>query len=181
MKLLNETPVLDKGYVAMYSCSPTGQELLLLGKEFFRGHKDNKLLDVAYLHIKIKCPLFVQLTFPEFGLRYITMRGAKPEAFVPTVDQVGAISLEASEAIQHDIQATTDALLLNPKAYQTEHCDIFISQVISPVSIYNTLLVFGSLEQWNNYISQVGLPAPIEAYRKAIDNVVMAEYGQLNQ
>lgn len=182
MKLLNEIPVLDKGYVAMYSCSPSGQELLLLGKEFFRGSKDNKLFDVAQLHLKIKCPLFVQLVFPEFGLRYITQRSSiKPEAFVPTVDQVNAISLEASEAIQQDIQQTTDALLINPKAYQLEHCDLFISQVVSPVSIYNTLLVSGSLEQWNNFVSQKGLPAPIEAYRKAIDSLVMAEYGQLNQ
>jgi hypothetical protein len=181
-KMLNEIPCLDKGYVAMHSCSPTGQELLQLGKEFFRGQKDAKLFDVAQLHIKVKCPIFIQLSFPEFGLRYITQRStSKPEAFVPTVDQVNAMSLEASEAIQRDIQQTTDALLINPKAYQTEHCDLFISQVASPISIYNTLLVFGSLEQWNNYLSQKGLPTPIEAYRKAIDSIVMAEYGLLNQ
>jgi glutaredoxin 2 len=180
--MLNEIPVLDKGHVAMHSCSPTGQELFLLSKEFFRGQKDAKLFDVAQLHIKVKCPLFVQMTFPEFGLRYIIQRGTgKPEAFVPTVNQVNAMSLEASEAIQEDIQRTTEALLLNPKSYQTEHCDLFVSQVISPISVYNTLMVYGSLEQWNNYVSQVGLPAPIEAYRKAIDNIVMAEYSQLSK
>lgn len=182
MKLLNEIPVLDKGYVAMHSCSPTGQELLQLGKEFFRGTKDVKLFEVAQLHIKVKCPIFVQLSFPEFGLRYIVQRSSSaPEAFVPTVDQVNAMSLEASEAIQQDIQQTTDALLINPKAYQMEHCDLFISQVTSPISIYNTLIVYGSLEQWNNYTLQQGLPSSIEAYRKAIDNLVMAEYGQMNQ
>lgn len=182
MKLLNEIPVLDKGFVAIFACSPSGQDLFQLSKDFFRGHKDSKLFEVAQIHILIKCPLFVQLMFSEYGLRYITKRGSdKTEAFIPTVDQVNAVSLEASEAIQRDIEQTTDALILNPKAYQTENCDLFISQVISPINIYNTLLVSGSLEQWNNFLLQQKLPSPIEAYRKAIDGLIMAEYNQISR
>jgi hypothetical protein len=182
MKLLNEHPVLDKGYVALHSCGPSGLELVELSKEFFRGRWDDRLLNTGVAHLKIKCPLFVQLCFQEHGLMAVTKRSdAKPEAFIPNVSQVNAQNLEASEAIQRDIQQTTEALLLNPKAYQMEHCDLFVSQVISPVSVYNVLIVSGSLTQWLSFLSQRGLPSPIEAYRKATENVLFAEFAPLRE
>lgn len=177
MKLLSETPVLDKGHVAQYSCSLSGKEVAELSREFFRVKIESRIYQHTQLILKIKCPLFVQLTFSEHGLLNFAQRaGGKPEAFIPNVAEVNAVSLEASEAIQADIEQTTAALLLNPKAYQTENCDLFISQVISPVSVYNVLMVSGNLNQWKSYISQQGLPAPIEAFRKAIEGVVLAEY-----
>jgi len=181
-KLLNEHPVLDKGYVALHSCAPSGLELLQLSKEFFRGRWDDRLLNTAVAHVKIKCPLFVQLMLSEHGLASVAQRvTSKPEAFVPNVSQVNAKDLEASEAIQRDIEQTTAALLLNPSAYQSEHCDLFISQVISPISVYNVLIVSGSLAQWLSFLSQRGLPSPIEAYRKATENVLFAEFAPLKE
>jgi len=178
--MLNEIPVLDKGYVALHSCAPNGKDLLALSKDFFRSNPDNKLFDITYINLQIKCPLFVQMTFPEHGLKYVVQRSStKPEAFVPTIAEVNAMTLEASEAIQADIAQTTAALLLNPKAYQMEHCDTFISQVISPISVYNTLVVSGTLSQWLGYVDQKGLPSSIEQYRKAIKDAVTAEYSNI--
>jgi hypothetical protein len=177
MKLLSETPVLDKGYVAQYGCAPTGKEVIDLSREFFRSKFDSRILSHTNILLKIKCPLFVQLTFAEHGLFNFAQRSSNaPEAYIPNVADVNAMNLEASEAIQADIEQTTAALLLNPKAYQTEQCDMFVSQVISPVSVYNVLIVSGNLNQWKSYISQQGLPTPIEAFRKAIESVVSAEY-----
>ena len=174
---MNEIPVLDKGYVGLYSCSPLGQGLDFLSQEFMRGIKHKKFTDMTSVTLKIKCPLFVQLAFAEYGLTYISQRGAEDvEAFVPTVADIQAQTLEASEAIQADIEQTTNALLLNPKAYQYEQCDHFISQVISPISVYNVLVVTGSLTNWKHFISVNGFPAPVEAYRKAISEAVSAEY-----
>lgn len=175
--MLNEIPVLDKGYVALHSCAPNGKDLSALSKDFMRGIKDKKFCDQTHVVLSVKCPLFVQLSFPEHGLTYLSKRGlSMTEAFVPTVAEVNAQTLEASEAIQADIKQTTDALLINPRAYQSEHCDLFVSQVISPVSVYNVLVVSGSLTEWKSYLSQQGLPAPIESYRKAIQEVLVAEY-----
>lgn len=180
MKLLSKTPVLDKGYVAHYSSSPSGQDLTDLSREFFRGVFDERLLSCGVMHLLVKCPLFVQMTFPENGLTYIVQRAeAKAEAFIPNVAEVGAQTLEASEAIQKDIQGTTEALLLNPRAYQSENCDLFISQVISPVSVYNTILISGNLTQWMSYVTHTRAPAPIEAYRRAVESVLFAEFPQL--
>lgn len=175
--MLNEIPVLDKGYVAILSSSISGDMFLSLKKEFFKDSLDHRLLDVPVIHLKIKCPLFVQLTFAEHGLSYIVNRSqGKPDAFVPTVPDIRAIDLEASEAISKDIEQTTSALLLNPRAYQMEGCDPFISQVISPISVYNVLIVSGTLSQWLAYMKQTNLPAPIEAYRATIRDAVMAEF-----
>ena len=78
--------------------------------------------------------------------------------------------------IAQDINHTTQALLINPKAYQMDGCDIFISQVMSPISIYNTLLVSGSLAQWIDFANKEGLATPIEQYRKTIEEVLLGEY-----
>jgi len=178
---MNQIPVLDKGYVQLYSSSIPRDSFKSLHLELFRKAPakdlDVRLLDITTIHIAIKCPLFVQLSLSEWGLIAIANRSSTDEdAYIPTVAEVNAIDLEASEAIQKDIEHTTAALLLNPKAYQMEKCDIFVSQVISPVSVYNTLMVTGSLSQWMKWLSQVGLPRPIEQYRIAIEGIIHGEY-----
>ena len=176
-KLLNKSPVLDKGYVGLFSSSMSMKDISILQKEFFRGQLDPKLLHLPQIHLEIKCPLFVQLTFGESNLASLAQRNANaPEAYVPSVNDVNAQDLESSEAIQKDIEQTTAALLINPKAYQSENCNIFVSQVISPISVYNTLIVSGSLKDWIGYISQTGLPTPIEAYRRTIEDMLIAEW-----
>lgn len=175
MKTLNEIPVLDKGYVALFSSSMSREELLHVKRFFFKNQITDQLLSKVHLHAEIKCPLFVQLSLSE-QLSTTTKAGSKLEAFIPAVNDVKAADLETSEMIAKDIEQTTEALLLNPKAYQMDGCDIFISQMISPISVYNTVLVSGSLKHWINYANQKGLPAPIEEYRKVIEHVIRAEY-----
>lgn len=175
--MLNEIPVLDKGYVALLSTSLPKKDFLQLQKEFFKNRLDDRLLSVPTIHFKMKCPLFVQMTFPEYGLSYIVSRSVtKPDAFVPTVAEVSAQTLESGEAIQADIERTTAALLVNPAAYQQDFCDPFISQVISPISVYNVIVVSGTLFDWLRFVNNISMPAPIEAYRKAVEAVITAEY-----
>lgn len=178
--MLNKIPVLDKGYIALHSCAPDGKDAVQLSKDFFRGNMDTRIFDITHVNIQIKCPLFVQMTFPEHGLKYVVQRAqGNPEAFVPTIAEVNAMSLEASQAIQADIEQTTAALLINPKAYQMEHCDLFVSQVISPISVYTTLMVSGNLSSWLSYIDQNAFPSSIESYRKAIHGAIFAEYSSI--
>ena len=87
-KLLSETPVLDKGYVAAYSCTPSGKEVVELSREFFRSKFDARILIHTQFLLKIKCPLFVQLSLSEHGLLNFAQRfGGKPEAFMPRREQ----------------------------------------------------------------------------------------------
>jgi len=172
---MNKIPVLDKGYVALFSNSLSREQFLAIQAEYFRGMVHGRILSMPMIHMEIKCPLFVQLYLTE-NLNAVSKRSGTPEAFIPAVNDVAAESLETSEVISKDIEQTTKALLLNPKSYQMDGCDIFISQVISPVSVYNTLMVSGTLDQWISSVKDKSLPAPIEQYRKAIEGVLLAEY-----
>jgi hypothetical protein len=127
--------------------------------------------------MEIRCPLFVQLSISE-QLK-CTSRQSAVEAFVPSVNDVCAKDLETSRLISKDIEQTTEALLINPKAYQMDGCDIFISQVVSPISVYNTVLASGTLGQWIDYANLEGLPAPIEEYRKVVEQILLSEYDYL--
>ena len=177
MEQLNKIPVLDKGHVAFVSSSLTRGQFKHVQSMYFRNKANKRLLSIPKIHMEIRCPLFVQLSLTE-TLSCVS-RPSAIEAFIPSVNDVKAADLESSELISEDIEQTTEALLLNPKAYQMDGCDIFISQVTSPISIYNTLLISGTLDQWINYINSEGLPAPIEEYRKAIEQAILGEYEYL--
>ena len=172
---LNKIPVLDKGYVAFVSSSLDRSAFLDIKGRYFRGKVDGRLLNACNLHLEIKCPLFVQLSISD-SLLVTAMPSSRAEAYIPTVNEVAAASLESSELIANDIEQTTEALLLNPKAYKMDGCDEFVSQILCPISVYNTVFVSGSLAQWIEYANRVNLPGPIESYRKVIEEVVLGEY-----
>ena len=177
---MSKTPVLDKGWVALYSASLMRDDFAQVLRSNFRGTIDNRITDMAQVILSIRCPLFVQLTFSEYGLSSSSEKiGGATEAYIPDVSAINAQDLETSQAIQQDIEATTEALLINPQAYQHDNCDLFIAQVISPISIYNTLMVYGSLTSWTRYIEQKSLPRPIEAYRAAIESCLNSEWSSV--
>lgn len=172
---MNKIPVLDKGYLTEVRFSMERERLMAVQAQFFKGKVTQALLDIPKIHMEIKCPLFVQLSLSE-NLTTVSRVAGKPEAFIPSVNDVAGKDLKTSEMIAKDMDHTTQALLINPSAYQMDGCDIFISQVLSPISIYNTILVSGSLNQWTEFTRKEGLPAPIEQYRKAIEEVLVSEY-----
>lgn len=173
------TPVLDKGHVDLISASVSGQQLVAMIHKFNRGLFEPRFLDVPQLAIEIKCPLFVQLHLSNYNIYLITAKSTNLEAYVPTVDEIGTPLLEDAVAIQASLQQTSEALLLNPKAYQMDKCDSFISQVNAPISVYNTLVGYSKLSSWLMFIKAKGLPKPIEAYRKAVEDIVMAEWADI--
>lgn len=181
---MNEIKVLDKGHVELFSSSMNNEQLREL-MQFYSISKPDKIdpaiLAVPQLHLKIKCPLFVQLTFGHYQLTTTNKKLglSAPQAYIPDINNIKALDLEASTAIQADIAQTTGALLINPKAYQSERCDKFISQLITPISVYNEIIVSGSLKEWINYILQKNLPEPIEAYRSTIEAVLLSEWSDL--
>jgi hypothetical protein len=182
MKLLNKTPVLDKGWVALFSASMMREDFMQILKMHFKGVVDSRITDMTQVMLSIKCPLFVQLTFSELGLLCTAEKSSgNLEAYIPDVSAINAQDLATSQIIQKDIEETTAALLINPSAYQSDNCDLFVSQVISPISIYNTLIVHGSLTSWMKYVEQKNLPRPIEAYRKAIEDCLHGEWDKVVQ
>jgi hypothetical protein len=98
---------------------------------------------------------------------------------VPTVSEVKAKTLEISKEIADDIKATSEALMINPKAYQHDGCDRFISQVNSPLALYNTLIASGNFNNWLKLIKYHTFPQLIEEYRLAIENQILAEYQEV--
>ena len=177
----NQIPVLDKGFVSLLGASLTDENVRHLWRRY-TVEFNKQLLAIPTAHIEVRCPLFVQLQFAQHNLHtLVKKKQGKPEAFIPTEVEIQARDLEASQAIAADMKQTTEALLLNPRAYQFEACDTFISQVISPISVYNTLVVSGTLQQWMSFLHQEFLPAPIEAYRKAIEDILVAEWSSLEQ
>jgi len=174
--MLNKISVLDKGYVAMLSSTLSITEIRQLIQN---GYDVDKIMNILSLHMEIKCPLFVKIMLPEFGITTITRKHIKTELFVPTVSEVKAKTLEISKEIADDIKATSEALMINPKAYQHDGCDRFISQVNSPLALYNTLIASGNFNNWLKLIKYNTFPQLIEEYRLAIENQILAEYQEV--
>lgn len=175
--LLNQIPVLDKGYVALIDSCNTTSKLRDMGAEFFGGEYPVALEELGSLTIVIKCPLFVQLNLSKFNLRIINVPDQSTEAFKPNTAQIGARDQDTSSLIADDISRTTDALLINPRSYQADGADRFTSQILTPINVYTTLIIQGTYKEWCAFAyNQAKIPGPIMAYTKALQQIIEAEW-----
>lgn len=174
--LLNKIPVLDKGFVALIDSCNTTSKLRDVGTEFFGGEYPIALEDLGSMTVAIKCPLFFQLFLSKFNLKVINAKDSVLDAYIPNAGEVGASTVTDSEVIVDDLTRTTDALLINPKAYQADGCDRFISQIITPLNIYTTLIVQGTYKEWCSIAFTEKAPAPIKAYMVAIQQILECEW-----
>jgi len=104
----------------------------------------------------------------------------KVDAFTPDLTDIGSPDRETNQLIADDILRTTEALLINPNAYQEDGCDKFISQVLTPISVYNELIVDGELAEWIKFLTQENCPKPVQAYQNAIRSIINNEWKLLN-
>ena len=178
--LSNKIPVLDKGFVTLLSSSMDSKLFEEVSSQFMNGQSvDPRILDINTAHMLIKCPLFVQLSFSDIGLSCISQRQSSIEVYHPNVNEIGAKTLKDSEEIADHMKQTSDAIIMNSGTYKMDGCDTFISQINSPISVYNILLVTGTLSQYVKYCSKNNLPQPIEAYRAAIKDILLANWNSL--
>ena len=178
--LLNKIPILDNGYVALIDSHMTTQKLRDVGQEVFGGEYPVALEEFGTMTVAIKCPLFVQLYLSKFTFRIINADNtATTEAYRPNVGELGCPERLDAEAIADDISRTTDALIINPRAYQKDGCDKFISQIISPINVYTCLIVQGSYSEWCKFAYQDDagrIPRPIRAYVESIKQIIETEW-----
>lgn len=174
--LLNKIPVLDKGYVALIDSCNTTSKLREIGAEFYGGEYPTSLEELGHMTVAIKCPLFVQLTLSKFNFKIVDANNGTIEAYIPNATEIRASDAPTSEAISDDLSRTTDALLINPKAYQSDGCDPFISQVTTPINVYSTLIVSGSYSEWCKFAYQQRFPGPIKGFAVCIGQIIEAEW-----
>lgn len=174
--LLNKIPCLDKGFVAFVSSSNNSDRLKALALEFFQTTDHTNLTHIANLTLVIKCPLFVQLNLSKFNFNIVTANAKDVEAFCPNAGEIGGTDHETNRLIADDMMRTSEALLINPKAYQTDGCDRFVSQILMPISTYTTLIVHGTYNEWKRFCAQNAAPQPLVSYTTAIKQVLDMEW-----
>lgn len=174
--LLNKIPCLDKGYVAYVSSSNNSKKLKELALEFLKSHDTSPLQQIANLTIVIKCPLFVQLNLSKFNLSIVAANTNELDAYIPNAGEVGGPDRQTNEMIADDMNRTTEALLINPKAYQADGCDKFVSQIMTPINTYTTLIVHGQQGEWLKFCSQSNAPSPISSYMSAVKQILDMEW-----
>lgn len=174
--LINKLPVLDKGYVGLIDSSNTTKKLRDIGAEFFGGEYPTSLEDMGTLTLVLKCPIFIQLSLSKYKLDIISTKSPGDiEAYIPQPHELGCSDRQVAIAIADDIERTTAALTINPKAYQADGADKFISQIITPINIYTTIIVHGSYNEWCKF-AYAKTSNLIEAYSKAVQHIIEAEW-----
>lgn len=175
--LLSKIPVLDKGYVALIDSCNTTSKLREIGAEFYGGEYPTSLESLGSMTLVMKCPLFFLLHLSKFNLKVIDANTSRElDAYIPNPGEVGAPERLDSEAISDDIARTTDALIINPRAYQADGADRFVSQLTTPINVYTQIIVSGSYSEWCSLAFAEKLPGPIKAYTTAIEQIITTEW-----
>lgn len=174
--LLNKNNVLDKGFVSPLCFSGGGRLLQDIQDHYFKANVNIKLLNISTATLVIKCPLFIQLNLSQYGFDIISTPSNDVEAYTPDLSMVDGESLEDKERVVEYINKTTEALLLNNKGMTMDGVDKFTSQLLMPITVYNELIVHGSLTDWLIYLKQNKLPKELEAYRCQVKEVLKTEW-----
>jgi len=174
--LLNENRVLDKGFVAPLCFNGGGRLLQDLQDHFFKANTNMKLLNISSATLVIKCPLFVQLNLSQYGFDIITTPSDDVEAYTPDLSMVSGETVEDRERVVDYIKKTTEALVINKKGMEMDGIDKFTAQLLMPITVYNQIIVHGSLADWLVYLNQNKLPKELEAYRCQIQEVLKIEW-----
>jgi hypothetical protein len=178
--LLNKIDLLDKGFVAMIDFSGNSKLLQDLQNEYFKANINTKLLDISSATLIIKCPLFVQLNLSQYGLDIISTPSDNVEAYLPDLSMIEGDSLEERQGIERYIKATTEALLLNQMGMPLDGASKFTGQLLTPITVYNEIIVYGKLSNWLNYLKQKKLPKELELYRCKIKDTLMTEWRNID-
>jgi hypothetical protein len=174
--LLNRIPCLDKGYVAQLDSTCKSEKLNDISRELFQKDDSKFLRELSSLTVVVKCPLFVQLNLSTFNFKIINVPVTEVEAYVPNVGEIGGPDLHANTEIAKLIAHNTAALMINPKAFESDGCDRFVSQMLMPISTYTTVIVQGSYNEWRRFCEQPRLPVAIKAYVRGITQIMNAEW-----
>jgi hypothetical protein len=174
--LLAPIPCLDKGFVALLDSSCAFNKANEINLEFFKKDNSQFLRELGTLTLAIKCPLFVQLNLSTHDLKIISAPVVEVEAYCPNETEVGASDLQTARDIAANMKQTSEALLINPKAYQHDGCERFMSQMLTPINTYTTLIVHGSYNEWKKFCMQQKLPTPMKSYIKAVTQIMNAEW-----
>lgn len=181
MEPLNKISVLDKGYVAEISVSFSQKKLKEIEQQFYAGAIYKDLATLSDLTLNIKCPLFYHIYLSRFNFNFLQVRNTKEleliiELYQPDETEIKCPELEVSREVKEDMIRTGEALIVNRWAYQKDGCDNFISQGLIPISAYTNLIVKGSLEEWLKLINMKSGPSPVQAYRKVIEGIILANW-----
>jgi hypothetical protein len=177
--MLNKIPVLDKGYIGVASVSLSGKVIGDVQDTYFQTKMNKELWKIASATLVIKCPLFVQLALSRYDFKIVQLSMAQDDAYTPDISEINTGIKEDDEEIWRHLDQTMSALRASSKAYVVDKCDPFVAQSILPVSLYNEILVHGTLRAWMEFLSKKKFPRQIAVYRSAIEDVLTAEWPQL--
>lgn len=173
-----KTPILDHGYVELFSVSPDGEKM----KHVFRQHYGKiykpSLLSIPRVVFSVKCPIAILMTMTRLNL-VADLSYEKKHAFNPTVEHISSGDLETDQNISESIAMTNESLMLNQKAYAEDNCDRFIATLTTPISAYWEGLVYGDLSTWVEFTESKHAPRVVSLFQKEIRNILTAEYGMV--
>ncbi len=179
--LLNKENVLDKGFVAPLQFNGGGKLLQELQDHYFKTKTNIRLLSLSTATLVIKCPVFVQLNLCKYGLNFISTPSDEVEAYIPDISMIEGNSLEDRQEIAKYIQVTTEALLLNQKGIPMDGGNHFTAQLLSPITVYNEIIVNGNLVEWIKFLKQKNLPKEMKLYQNAIKELLETEWKNLEK
>jgi hypothetical protein len=176
---VGKIPTLDKGYVQLRCCAPNGLEIDRIRSEIYKGSWHPNLVEMAYVHLNIKCPYFLLIPLISSGIRALSIPGLPSDAYVPDVSSIKSGNLNTDKEISDSISMTIDSLMLNQKAYAKEGCNTFLASITTPVAAYWSGILYGSLRDWLRFCSTPGLHPMVKEYQRSVNGAISVEYKNL--
>lgn len=178
--MINRHPVLSKGHVGILSAYPLKELITSTGKNV------GDLTRVARVTLEVRSPIFIKDAFHSCGLSTIGCRADQEDSvefYVPDLATIKGNDLESARRIRAVIEQNCEALATSTKGFLMDGCDPHISQVVSPIAMYNRYVVDGTLSSWISFLNKDDCrDVPVVSdYRSKIEDILLYEYPEIKE
>lgn len=179
---IGSTPVLDKGYVKMFSASPSGRQFQEIRAIMFRGALRESLADIPRVVLEVRCPYVVLHAMQSTKIRVVNnFSSFKHVVYEPQVTDIRSGNHEKDVQLSEYMCSTLNALAINQATLNQDGCNTFIAGLTTPIAAYWEGLVYGDLTDWIRVITAPHAPNIIKAYQEAFNSVISAEFIELEE
>lgn len=176
MRPINAISVYDLGFIAPVYSTFTKKKVEEL--ELFAMPKTNigRLRDEwAKMAFMMKVPIFILTKMVNYDIKIIYCKEDDEAYFLPTEADIVGSDLETARLMRGDMQETTEALKINPKAYMSDGCLPDVAQILTPVSRYVTFLAESRTSTWLRLCDALNEKTLSKQFASVLQSIISSE------
>ena len=176
MKPINAISLYDHGFISVLYSSFSAKkaeelELFYLPK-INHGRLSSEFSRISFL---MRVPMFILTQMVNYDIKIMYAKSDEEQYFLPTEADIVGCDLETALQMKAVIEETTAALQINPSALVADGCNPEVSQILTPVSRYVTIITEAKKSEWLRLCGSIHEKKLSNQFAKVLQGIISSE------